>query len=131
MCGCEICEIVFASRSKRWRSSGEEERCCGRTLIATVRSRRVSRARYTSPIPPAPRGERTSYGPSRLPAAIPISGGLSLQGGRPVLDEGDRRRSLFRQGRDDEKTLSVRGDVVVAVGIVLHMSVEEGGGSPR
>jgi hypothetical protein len=32
----------------------------GRTLTATVRSRRVSRAFHTSPIPPAPRGERIS-----------------------------------------------------------------------
>ena len=44
MCGCESCEIVFASRSNRWRTSGEDERCGGRTLIATVRSSRVSRA---------------------------------------------------------------------------------------
>ena len=40
------------------RSSALPARWEGRTLIATVRSRRVSRARYTSPIPPAPnRGE--------------------------------------------------------------------------
>ena len=32
----------------------------GRILIATVRSRRVSRARYTSPMPPAPSGDRIS-----------------------------------------------------------------------
>ena len=44
MCGCEICEIVFASRSKRWRSSGFDERCGGSTLTATVRSSRASRA---------------------------------------------------------------------------------------
>ena len=44
MCGCVICEIVFASRSKRWRISSDAERCGGSTLIATVRSRRVSRA---------------------------------------------------------------------------------------
>ena len=44
MCGCEICEIAFASRSNRWRSSGENERCAGRTLIATVRSIRASRS---------------------------------------------------------------------------------------
>jgi len=31
-------------------------RSAGRTLIATSRPRRVSRARYTSPMPPAPRG---------------------------------------------------------------------------
>ncbi len=60
MCGCEIWEIVLASRSKRWRSSGLAERCGGNTLTATVRSRRASRALYTSPIPPAPMGSRIS-----------------------------------------------------------------------
>src|SRR5579872_6660731 len=35
-------------------NSAFEERCGGRILIATVRSSRVSRARYTSPMPPAP-----------------------------------------------------------------------------
>ena len=44
MCGCESREIVLASRSNRWRASGDEDRCRGRTLIATDRSRRVSRA---------------------------------------------------------------------------------------
>src|SRR5213080_3722458 len=39
----------------------------GRILIATDRSSRVSRARYTSPIPPAPSGATTSYGPSCVP----------------------------------------------------------------
>src|SRR5262245_6986961 len=33
-----------------------------------MRSRRVSRARYTSPMPPAPSGVSISYGPSRVPA---------------------------------------------------------------
>src|ERR1700693_3888692 len=61
-------EIARASRSKRCFASGLSDRCCGRTLIATVRSSRVSRARYTSPIPPAPIAETISYGPSREPA---------------------------------------------------------------
>jgi hypothetical protein len=43
-------------------------------LIATVRSRRVSRARYTSPMPPAPSGETISYGPSLVPEARGIGG---------------------------------------------------------
>src|SRR2546428_13380311 len=38
--------------------------------MATDRSSRVSRAFHTSPIPPAPSGERTSYGPRREPALI-------------------------------------------------------------
>jgi len=37
--------------------------------MATSRPSRVSRARYTSPMPPAPAGERISYGPSLLPVA--------------------------------------------------------------
>src|SRR4030095_17086184 len=35
--------------------------------IATSRPSRGSRARYTSPIPPAPRAETISYGPRRAP----------------------------------------------------------------
>ena len=60
MCECESEEIVFASRSRRSRSSAFSESAAGRTLTATVRPRRVSLARYTSPMPPAPRGERIS-----------------------------------------------------------------------
>ena len=41
----------------------------GRTLMATVRSSRVSRARYTSPMPPAPSRATTSYAPRRAPGA--------------------------------------------------------------
>ena len=44
----------------------------GRTLIATSRPSLVSRARYTSPMPPAPSGATTSYEPSELPASIPM-----------------------------------------------------------
>ena len=36
--------------------------------MATWRSRRVSRARYTSPMPPAPSAESIWYGPMRVPA---------------------------------------------------------------
>src|ERR1044071_251451 len=39
----------------------------GRTLTATSRLSFPSRARYTSPIPPAPKGARISYGPKRSP----------------------------------------------------------------
>ena len=44
-------------------------------LMATSRCRRESRARYTSPIPPAPSGDRISYGPSFEPEVrtIPAS----------------------------------------------------------
>src|ERR1700693_552644 len=82
MWGWESCEIVLASRSKRWRRSSLEVRCSGKTLTATVLSSRVSRARYTSPMPPAPIAERISYGPSLEPAVSvtlpPVSFASSL-----------------------------------------------------
>src|SRR3954470_23685739 len=59
--------MVLASRSNRVRKCASLVRAAGRTLMATVRSRRVSRAFQTSPIPPAPRGETISYGPRRVP----------------------------------------------------------------
>src|SRR5215813_5879931 len=64
--------MVFASRSKRCLRTGSAEYCAGRILMATVRSRRVSLARYTSPIPPAPSGPTISYGPSFVPAVRAI-----------------------------------------------------------
>ena len=51
---------AFASRSKRSLDCGSDASPPISTLIATMRSRRVSRARYTSPIPPAPMASRTS-----------------------------------------------------------------------
>src|ERR1700688_1861652 len=62
-------EADRASCSKRSSRSLSSENIAGRILIATERSRRVSRARYTSPIPPAPRGDSISYGPSLVPGA--------------------------------------------------------------
>src|SRR5580658_2393392 len=56
-----------ASRSKRARRSSRLAICSGNTLTATVRSSLVSRARYTSPMPPAPMGARISYGPTLSP----------------------------------------------------------------
>jgi hypothetical protein len=40
------------------------------SLIATSRESRASRARYTSPIPPAPSQPTISYGPMVVPIAI-------------------------------------------------------------
>src|SRR6266852_219132 len=71
-------EIARASRSKRSRSCGLLERCSGRTLTATMRSSRVSLARYTSPIPPAPIEEMISYGPSRVEGWRDIAVACSL-----------------------------------------------------
>jgi hypothetical protein len=51
---------TFASRRNRTSLSASVANASGNTLIATVRSSRVSRALYTSPIPPAPMGASTS-----------------------------------------------------------------------
>ena len=48
----------------------------GEDLDATLRSRRVSFPRQTSPMPPAPIGAVSSYGPSREPAWGDIVGGV-------------------------------------------------------
>ncbi len=42
MWACESDEIVFASRSSRWRSSAFADMCAGSTLTATSRPSRVS-----------------------------------------------------------------------------------------
>src|SRR5207248_7155916 len=82
MLACESCEMVRASRSKRSFRLGLETKCPERTLMATSRPSRVSRARYTSPMPPAPSCPVTSYGPNLVPAVI-----MSLRAG----DAGLRR----------------------------------------
>src|SRR6476661_3764526 len=77
MLGCESLETALASCSRRWRRLGSEDRFAGSTLTAISRSRRVSRARYTSPMPPVPR------------SATGVAAGCerSLAGGRPTLYE--------------------------------------------
>src|SRR5262249_2253257 len=44
MSSCWSCGIVVASLSKRWRASGVSDERSGSTVIATMRSNRVSRA---------------------------------------------------------------------------------------
>src|ERR1051326_29078 len=58
-------EAARASRSKRSHDVPARDSC--NTLTATSRPNLVSRARYTSPIPPAPIRPRISYGPSFSP----------------------------------------------------------------
>src|SRR5262245_66596078 len=59
---------VRASRWNRAVRSASRANTSGRILIATSRPSRLSRARYTSPIPPAPREAVISYEPNRVPA---------------------------------------------------------------
>src|SRR6185436_13993197 len=90
-----------ASSSKRCNRSMSAEKDDGSTLIATSRPRRASRARYTSPIPPAPSVERISYGPRRTPAARGNGEKISIS--HPVEDDRERRCPALRQ----EKPLPV------------------------
>ena len=68
-------DVGVIQRSQRGRfplKPGEAVRGQSRMLSdsifsATSRCSLVSRAPYTSPIPPAPSGERISYGPRRMP----------------------------------------------------------------
>src|SRR5689334_21866426 len=62
-------EEARASCSNRARRSRLSANSAGRTFTATSRPSRVSRARYTSPMPPAPIGATISYGPSFVPVA--------------------------------------------------------------
>jgi hypothetical protein len=58
----------FREATARASFSKRSENCSFEILMATMRSRRVSRAFQTSPMPPAPIGARISYGPSLSPA---------------------------------------------------------------
>src|ERR1044072_8691324 len=58
----------FKAATARASRSDRSENFSFETLMATMRSRRESRALYTSPMPPAPMGARISYGPNRVPA---------------------------------------------------------------
>ena len=70
----------FASRSKRERRSGSVAKAAGRSFSATCRPSRVSVARQTSPIPPAPMAAVISYGPRRAPGARVSVEASSLSG---------------------------------------------------
>jgi hypothetical protein len=67
ICGWESREIARPSRTKRSRNTGSVANTSGNTSTATMRSGRVSRARQTSPMPPAPMRAANSYRPRRVP----------------------------------------------------------------
>src|SRR5687768_13420546 len=68
---------IRASRSNRLRRSGSLATLAGSTLTATSRPRRVSWARYTSPMPPTPSWPMIRYGPMLLPGTnSTVWGGL-------------------------------------------------------
>src|SRR5215831_3953142 len=58
---------TWASRRNRAIRSPSSVNASGRIFSATSRLSFVSRARYTSPMPPAPMADRISYAPRRVP----------------------------------------------------------------
>src|SRR3954471_3088345 len=63
MLGCES-EVAAWASARNWARRAPSAAITGAiTVIATVRPVRVSRARNTSPVPPAPRGSRILYCP--------------------------------------------------------------------
>src|SRR5215471_2269023 len=104
-----------ASRLNRASRSGSAANSAGRIFRATSRFSFVSRARYTSPIPPAPIAERTSYGPSRVPeeSGMLLHGRALSQRARPVDDHRQHRlRCLIVDSCVYQKTLAVRRYVI-------------------
>src|SRR5262245_56479797 len=67
MCGWLSEARTCASRLNRARRLGSRANASGSTFSATSLARFVSRARYTSPMPPLPISETISYGPSLCP----------------------------------------------------------------
>ena len=61
-----------AATERAWRCKGSLNPAAD-TLMATVRSRRVSRTFHTSPMAPTPSGASISYGPKRVPAETAIA----------------------------------------------------------
>ena len=88
---------AVADLEGRFRRPASEETPSGRTLTATSRPRRSSRARQTSPIPPAPSGATTSCGPTgfsrRSPSQSKIIGVPRSRTGWRRPADGCRRRT--------------------------------------
>jgi hypothetical protein len=79
MCGSFNREAQSASRHNRSREFSFTQRCAATRFSATVRRNLVSRARYTSPMPPAPRRASTAKRPTVFPIrvrATAASGGV-------------------------------------------------------
>src|SRR5215510_3041362 len=85
-----------ASRSRRSSLAGWLVNASGSTLIATSRCSRVSRARYTSPIPPRPSSATISNGPTGVPGASIVWLTRSMRSSARLLPRG-RRRILDRR----------------------------------
>ena len=119
------------SRSNRALSFASSANSAGNTLMATLRSRRVSCALYTSPSARA-EGETISYGPSRVPDCSrkyvknsPASGKDEI--GVRVERVAARLHALSSGGASRPDDLFQRQRVVDCVGGVVVVEVDVGG----
>src|SRR5262245_16653685 len=109
MLGWENDARTRASRSNRARRSACVSQASGRILMATSRPSAASRARKTSPIPPAPISSTILYGPSLVPAAMVIVRGHYRAVG--LIDSALEQvvESMASRGRDAATTHERRG----------------------
>ena len=108
MCGWFSDARTCASRWNRASRSASSATASGSTLIATSRLSLPSRARYTSPIPPAPRGDEDLVGAE---ACSRRESHFSSEVRHPVGHDADQR-GRFDVDRDgQQKPLSVRRGV--------------------
>src|SRR5262245_19847318 len=99
--------------------------------MATSRPRRVSRARYTSPIAPLPIGDTISYGPRRVPAEILIGGPNSIPSGPSCsswLEQDARREFEIRIDRALDRAHFV--DPLAAVEVAQELLLERRAAAP-
>src|SRR5450755_3773866 len=100
-------EADFASRMKRSARLALGAESLRRTLMATTRFSRLSRALYTSPMPPAPSGARISYGPSFVPEVSTIGDGDYSLGG-----------AARSSGYDDSEWIVGQPEVMAKLGLL-------------
>src|ERR1700690_3355387 len=126
MLGWFRADAARASARKRAIRSASRDMSSGRTLRATSRPSRGSRARQTSPIPPAPSGATTSYGPILEP---------SRRGMRRRLDYDEIpafRCGGRRDASGDSNLLDESGEPGVVANPVpcrIHFEKDEPGGA--
>ena len=124
MFGCDSAATAKASRSNLARASGSAASDCGRTLTATSRFNFESRARYTSPIPPAPERRDDLVGPEaragrqrHLPPATSFWNRGFLRSGSKLgsifSQPGERKYGIFSSCLEVVERLLVLPDVDV------------------
>src|SRR5215831_242557 len=121
-----------ASRWNRLARSLSSENSSGRILIATSRLSLVSRARYTSPIPPLPRRAVISNEPSRVPTSTDIGLSVETQNYFPGHYAEKRQRKQFMSPSNNwPERFSWSHDTRAIPGSESHVSRLENKGEQR